>query len=428
VSRVPQLTVRLAVALLVTLIGAVSGCRHAGAPGAATTAPSRAARTDTPTLILLSLDGWRWDYHTKAPTPNLQRLMARGVRAERLIPVYPTKTFPNHYTIVTGLYPEHHGIVANTMREPGTSLRFALGDRDAVEDGRWWSGEPIWVTAVRQGRRTATLFWPGSEAPIGGVRPDEWIRYDGAISNAERVARILAWLDLPPATRPSFITGYFNDTDDAGHAEGPDSVAVRDAIVRLDETIGLLIAGLESRQLVDRVNLVVVSDHGMAEVSADRAIALSDYVDPSSVDVIDLDAHLGLNMRTASVDDVHRRLVRAHPRLHVYRRNETPAHWHYRGHPRIPAIVGVMDEGWTIVRERGNIARVLNDRGNHGFDPRVRSMHGIFVAAGPAFRHGVVVPAFENVHIYNALAAALRVSPAANDGDPSVARRLLAGS
>jgi predicted AlkP superfamily pyrophosphatase or phosphodiesterase len=382
--------------------------------------------TSASTLILLSFDGWRWDYHTRAPTPNLHRLMARGVRAERLIPIYPTKTFPNHYSIVTGLYPEHHGIVGNTMREPGTGLHFSLSNRDSVGDTRWWQGEPIWVTAARQGRRTATLFWPGSEAPIAGVRPDDWTPYSGSIPNHERIVRILRWLDLPPDRRPAFITGYFNDTDDAGHWFGPDSKDVREAIVELDATVGELMTAIEGRGLADRVNVAIVSDHGMAAAFPDRVIALADYVDLDQVEVVEADAHLSLNVRDGAVDAIVGRLARA-PHLRVYRRDDTPPAWRYRHHPRIADIVGVADEGWTIVRHRPTQPDiVVTDRGNHGFDPRLERMHGLFVAAGPAFRRGVVVPPFENVHLYNAFCAAIGLTPAKNDGDPAIAQKLLA--
>jgi predicted AlkP superfamily pyrophosphatase or phosphodiesterase len=380
-----------------------------------------------PTLILLSFDGWRWDYHTKASTPNLRRLMARGTTVERLIPVFPTKTFPNHYTIVTGLYPEHHGIVANNMREPATGLSFSLGDREAVEDARWWRGEPIWVTAQRQGQRAATMFWPGSEAPIGGVRPRYWKRFDATLPNEARVDQILAWLDLPDAERPTFIAGYFSDTDQAGHHAGPNSADVRAAIVALDRILGRLLDGLEARQLLDVVNVVVVSDHGMAEVRADRLIALDAYLDLDTVEIVDVGPNLGLVPLTVSADDVYRRLANAHPHLHVFRREETPAHWHYRDNPRIPPMVGVVDEGWEL------LPRLPRTRpgqpvtfGSHGYDPAVVSMHGIFVAAGPSFRRGATIASLESVHLYNALAAAIGLRPAPNDGDSEVARQLLA--
>lgn len=398
--------------LVLAILSAVSGCG-----------------TDRQTLILISFDGWRWDYHTKAPTPNLHSLMARGVHAERLIPAFPSKTFPNHYTIVTGLYPEHHGIVANSIYDPAMKAWFRLGDRAAVGDGRWWGGEPIWVGVQRHGQIAATLFWPGSEAEIGGVRPHFWKPYiaSSVPPNEASVDQILAWLDLPEGERPSFITGYFSDTDQAGHGKGPESPEIVQAIARLDAVLGRLLTGLDARGLTERVNIVIVSDHGMSETSSDRVIAVSDYVDLDTIEIVDINPTLSVIPKAGTtVDEVYRRLAGAHPHLHVYRKEETPAAWHYRDNPRIPPIVGVADDGWQVRR------RPLGERpspplvgGAHGYPPDVLDMSGLFVAAGPSFRRGVVVPPFENVHVYAMLAGALQVPPAPNDGDPAVARSVL---
>jgi predicted AlkP superfamily pyrophosphatase or phosphodiesterase len=385
-----------------------------------------ACRPTPPSLILISFDGWRWDYDQKAPAPNLKTLIARGVRAERLIPAFPSKTFPNHYSVVTGLYPAHHGIVANNIFDPESGLKFGLSDRQAVGDPRWWGGEPIWVTVERQGGRSATLFWPGSEAPIGGIRPHFWKLYDGKMTNDARVDQVLAWLDLPPAERPSFITCYFSDTDDAGHDDGPDSPALREAVTRLDGLLGRLLDGLQARGLGDRVNIVITSDHGMAATSQDRVIVIDDYLDASTVDIVDINPTIGIVPKTATADEVYARLEKAHPHLRVFRREQTPEHWRYRDNPRIPPIVGVADDGWVVLRQKAGQPRPeVRSGGAHGYDPRALSMHGLFVAAGPAFRRGVTVPPFENVHIYNALAAALGVKPARNDGDFLTANTLV---
>jgi predicted AlkP superfamily pyrophosphatase or phosphodiesterase len=383
-----------------------------------------------PTVILIGFDGWRWDYHTKAPAPNLRSLMARGVRAEGLIPSFPSKTFPNFYTIVTGLYPGHHGIVANTIKDPKTERRLSMSNRDEVGDPMWWGGEPIWVGVQRAMQAAASMFWVGSETPIHGMHPRFWKAYDEGVRGNERVDQVLAWLDLPVADRPTFITVYFEDPDTAGHDHGPDSPEVREAIMRTDAYLGRLLQGLDARGLEDRVNLVVVSDHGMAEVNNDRVVVLDDYISLDEVEVVDINPTLGLFPKPGREDAVYRALEKAHPRLRVYRRSQTPARWHYRDHPRIPPLVGVVDQGWQLLRRNTVVnilaRRVIGDRGSHGYDPaRSPAMRGLFVAAGPAFRRGVTVGPFENVHIYHALARMLGVAPASNDGNPAVARRLL---
>ena len=223
------------------------------------------SRDDTPILILISLDGWRWDYIDRQPAPNLKALAARGVRAKAMIPSFPVLTFPNHYTIVTGLYPEHHGVVGNSMRDPAMPERFSMS-AETARDARWWGGEPLWVTAIRQGRRAATMFWPGSEAAIGGVRPTYWMPYDNTLGNRERVAQAIAWVALPAAERPSFVSLYFEEVDTAGHDFGPDSPQLAAAVSHLDDALGELVAGVQRLGLDDRTSLVVVSDHGMTRL------------------------------------------------------------------------------------------------------------------------------------------------------------------
>ena len=388
----------------------------------------RLSAQDAPLLILVSFDGFRWDYLQKAPAPNLQALAARGVKAEGLVPSFPAKTFPNHYTIVTGLYPGRHGIVGNNIRDARTGRTFALSKAVEVRDPMWWGGEPIWVTAERAGIRTGTMFWPGSEAPILGVRPTHWRVYQQSLRGPARVDQVLAWLDLPASRRPGFFTLYFEDTDSAGHDAGPDSEDVRRAITRLDGHLGRLMRGLERRKLADRANIVVLSDHGMAATIPDRVLKLSDYISLSDVEIVDINPNLGVFPKAGREEAVYQALVKASPALRIYRRAQTPTAWHYRDHERIPPLVGVVDEGWALVRGTLTdrvVDAVVPARGAHGYDPSIDSMRGIFVAAGPAFRSGVTMPAFENVHIYNALAAALRITPANNDGDPMIAKRML---
>jgi predicted AlkP superfamily pyrophosphatase or phosphodiesterase len=382
------------------------------------------------TLLLISLDGWRWDYHTRSRVTNLRSLMARGVRAEGLIPSFPTKTFPNHYTLVTGLYPGHHGVVGNTMRDPRTGRVFAMTKREEVSEPMWWGGEPVWVSVQRAGGKAGAMFWPGSEAPIKGVRPTYWIPYRHEMPNDARVDRVLAWLDLPERERPSFLTLYFSDVDGAGHSFGPNSPELVRALETVDSAIGRLLRGLEQRRLMDRINIIVTADHGMAETSRQRVVFVDDLVPPADGEIVDLNPTLGVWPRPGREDAVYSKLVAAHPRLTVYRRGNTPEYWQYRDHERIPPIIGVADEGWSVMRRASvteafaaNLRRV---GGNHGYDPRLKSMQALFVAAGPAFRTNVVVPPFENVHVYALMCQVLGIEPAPNDGDAAVAASMLA--
>lgn len=380
-----------------------------------------------PLLLLVSFDGWRWDYDTRAPAPNVRALMSRGVRAEGLIPAYPSKTVPNHYSIATGLYPGHHGMIANIIRDPATGRLFERTNRAAVEDPMWWGGDPIWNTAQRAGLIAATMFWVGSEAPVGGMRPRYWREFDERVPGEKRVEQVLAWLDLPAPERPTFITLYFDLVDTMGHWYGPDSSQVRDAIVRTDAQFGSLIDGLRSRALLDTVNIVLVSDHGMASTTRAQTIVVDDYVPIGDIEIADINPTLGVTPRAGKQEQVFRALVNAHPHLRMYRREETPPHWHFRNQPRVPPIAGVADEGWVVLR-RSNIDEYWKrspNGGQHGYDPMVMSMRGIFAAAGPAFRQGTTVAAFENVHVYNALAMVLGVTPSMNDGDAGIARSLL---
>jgi predicted AlkP superfamily pyrophosphatase or phosphodiesterase len=382
-----------------------------------------------PTVLLVSFDGFRWDYVHRYPTSEIQRLLARGAHAEALIPPFPSKTFPSHYTAVTGLYPEHHGIVANTMYDPEFRARFSLADRAAVEDERWWGGEPIWVTGERQGRVTASLFWPGSEGSVKGVRPRYWARYDRAISPAAQVDRVIEWLDKPASERPVFIAVYFSDVDAAGHQDGPDSPAVRAAIERLDRALERLRHGLEQRGLADRINLILSSDHGMTEVSRDRQIILDDYLDLTTVDVVDWSPVLMLAARDSDHERVYRQLAGANPHLAVFRKADIPARLHFRDSRRITPIVGIASEGWTIA-SRAEAARRASEaapasRGAHGYDNAVPSMRGILIGAGPAFKRGAVIPPVENVHLYAMMCRILGLTPAPNDGSADALDALL---
>ncbi|MDZ7362397.1 MAG: ectonucleotide pyrophosphatase/phosphodiesterase [candidate division KSB1 bacterium] len=402
------------------IVSSLWGCFH----GSSQTAPR--SHDLKPTVILISLDGFRWDYLDRFEAPVMQRLAHEGVRAKAMIPVFPTKTFPNHYSIVTGLYPAHHGIVANTMYDPEFDARFRLSDREAVRDSRWWGGEPLWVTAEKHQQRSGILFWPGSEAAIMGIRPAYWKVYDNDFPNAARVDTVLSWLDLPAGRRPTFLTLYFSEIDDAGHRHDPISPEVGEAVRRLDSIVGRLVDGLEARGIFERVNLIILSDHGMAAVKPGQVIFLDDYLDLEKVRVVDWNPVLAVRPRTMSEDEIYQALAKAHPHLQVYRKAELPERLRYSQHRRIAPIIGIADEGWKISR-RGNQnpAEDFRVTGEHGYDNQLASMHAIFIARGPAFKTGAVVPPFQNIHLYHLICAILNLPPAPNDGNLDSVRVML---
>jgi predicted AlkP superfamily pyrophosphatase or phosphodiesterase len=387
---------------------------------------SRAAsgQPERPIVVLISVDGWRWDYLERFAPPAITRLARAGVTADALIPVFPSKTFPNHYTIVTGLYPGRHGIVSNNMVDSALPGRFTLGDWDVQQDTRWWGGEPLWVTAERQGQVAGTMFWPGSDVEIARDRPTFFEVYNHELANEARVDLVLVWLAQSDGARPTFLTMYFSDVDTAGHDFGPDAEETRKAALSVDAMIGRLVDGVDRLGLTPRVNYVLVSDHGMAALSRDRVIVLDDYVDLATVDMIDSSPIVGMTPRAGiSADAVYAALKDKHPALSIYTRSTLPEQFRLQNHPRLPEIIGIADDGWHITTRRRleeDARRGEFPAGTHGYDQRHRSMHGLFVASGQQFRSGLKVPAFENVHLYEMLCRVLGLKPAPNDGDAAV--------
>jgi predicted AlkP superfamily pyrophosphatase or phosphodiesterase len=382
-----------------------------------------------PTVILISLDGFRADYLDKFQPPLLNKLARTGVRARWLIPSFPSKTFPNHYTIATGLYPEHHGIVENNIYDFGTT--FSLGKREEVQNSRWWLGEPIWVTAEKQGQKVGAFFFPGTEAEIKGVRPTFWKTYDGKIPNSERVDTILSWLDLPTEKRPTFYTLYFSDVDDAGHAFSPDSKETADTVKKVDDDLNRLYEGLKKRKISKKVNLIIVSDHGMATVYQKNAVFLDDAFDFDKAErilwtgeIVQIFPKAGTE--TEIIANLKAKVVNAT----CWRKAEIPERFHYNEGTRIAPIVCSANEGWVLTNHKrfGEIKTredFLKPKGAHGYDNQLESMRALFVAHGKAFKKGKVFEPFENVQIYNLMCKILGLTPAKNDGNYETVKGML---
>ncbi len=381
-----------------------------------------------PTLILISLDGFRADYLDKYKPKTLLELASSGVRAKWLTPVFPTKTFTNHYSIATGLYPENHGIIENNIYDFG--VVFSLSNREEVQNSRWWLGEPIWVTAEKQGVRTAAFFFPGTEAEIKGKRPTFWKPYDASIPYEERVQTILKWLDLPAQERPQLLILYFDEPDTSGHRCGPESDCVADAIRRVDKQLGDLIDGLKERKIYKKVNLIIVSDHGMAEVQPKNLIFLDEYFDLKLAERI---LWTGEIIQIFPKDGQKKTIIEKLSSIknaNCWEKESIPDRFHYRASHRIAPIICLADEGWHMTskaRYEQQKDRFSSGKsfGAHGYDNSLASMRAIFIANGKAFKTNKVVEPFNSIDIYNIMTKVLGITPAKNDGNPKILRKVL---
>jgi predicted AlkP superfamily pyrophosphatase or phosphodiesterase len=374
-----------------------------------------------PTVILISLDGFRYDYIDKFKPENLNKLASEGVRAKWMIPSFPTKTFPNHYTIATGLYPAHHGIVDNNVYDFDTV--FMIHDRERVQEQRWWLGEPIWVTAQKQGQVAASYFFVGSEAPVAGIHPHYWRAYNGKVPPEMRVDGVLGWLDLPADKRPTMISMYFSDTDDTGHEFSPDSEEIKYAVWNVDRYIGRLVSGLKSRGIEDKVNIIIVSDHGMAPVDIRKAAFFDDYFDLNLADRILYTHEINqIFPKPGKLDEIYTKLKKM-PYVTCWKKSEIPARLHYSDGPRVAPIVCTTEIGHiaTSHKRYEDFMKDVDDperpRGGHGHDNKYKEMMATFIARGPAFKIGYVAEPFENIEVYNVMCRILGLVPAKNDGN-----------
>jgi endoglucanase len=377
-----------------------------------------------PYVVVVSLDAFRWDYLAKYRPASIERLAARGIAARALIPPFPSKTFPSHYSIATGLYPGHHGIPSNTFYDPAIDHWFRVKDSSTVRDGRWYGGVPIWVAAQREGVRSSIYFWPGSEGIVAGERPSYWASYRSSVPDSQRVDESVARLRLPADERPHLLMIYLTDVDDTTHRYGPDTPHTATAVASLDRTLDRLLDSLHALPQRDSVNVVVLSDHGMFDSAQERMLPLRPVLAAAGVDTTRV--LMGDNGPVMSLwfggDTLlaRRTLVALGAHLEharAYARGATPARWHLDGSARAGEVIVVADLGYVLAKSAGD--RLL-DRGNHGWDPEHAAMHGIFVAAGPQIRAAGVVPAFESVNVYPFLAALLRLEHAPKvDGRPA---------
>jgi alkaline phosphatase D len=396
-------------------------------PPAGTGSPATVAQSGRPYVVMLSFDGFRWDYPEKWALPAFAGMARDGARAERMIPTFPTKTFPNHYSIISGMYAGHHGLVGNDMYDPVRRTRYAISDTSATADSRWYGGEPIWVTAEKQGVKAATYFWPVSDAEIGGVRPSYWHPYDGKVADSTRVDGILDWLRFPPAERPHLVLGYLSDVDDAAHRYGPEAPETHAAAQTVDAMLARLRAGIARLPIADSVTVIVVSDHGLTQT--DSVEYLADYAplgDTVAVIAASTYASLFYDGDRAKTDRAYAALQRL-PHAHVWRRAEIPSRLHMDDNPRAGDLYVLMDPPFVIDRVRRTRPEGWRPAmGNHGYDNNVGDMHAVFFAAGPAVVPGSRLGRMENVNVYPFIAHVLGLTPAPGiDGTLEATRPIL---
>ena len=397
------------------LVAALAVASCAGAP--ASTAPvtqspvvsAVATQADRPDpVILISIDGFRPDYLGRGATPVMDGLVAGGAFGP-MRPSFPSVTFPNHYTLVTGLHPDHHGVVGNRF----TDAELGVFTMASKESGFWDQAEPIWVSAEKAGVRTGTMFWPGSEVEIHGVRPSRWEPFDQSMSGDARVDRILSWLDLPADQRPRFETLYFDIVDSAGHRHGPDAAETRAAVASVDASIGRLVEGLKARGLYDRTLLVLVSDHGMAATSPDRVVWIDDIIDPAALQIGYGGAVLTADPAPGREAEVQQKLVGRHPHMECWNKADVPARLVYGSNPRVARIVCLVETGWlTATRDRP----VTRPGGAHGYDNQAPEMQALFIAHGPGVIPGRRLTDLDSVDVQPFLARVLGVTAPQGDG------------
>ncbi len=379
-----------------------------------------------PYIILISADGFRYDYIDKYNAVNLKRLSSSGVRAASMIPSFPSVTFPNHYTIATGMYPSHHGLVYNQYFDQKRGETYNMADRKAVEDGTWYGGVPIWVLAEQHKMLSASYHFVGTEAPIQGILPTYWYKFKDGIDIDRRINTVVNWLKLPADQRPHMISFYMSNTDHNGHEYGPETPQTKEAVAFVDGAIGKLQEAIAPLGLP--VNFIFVADHGMTTVDTTYRMDATPYIDTAKFiwkgggTSLHIYAKKG---KGGNIDSLVRNLRANGKEWDVYLKDSIPARWNY----------SVLDDKFGhigdvfVVPHFPKVMSMANRRispGAHGFDPAIKEMHASFYAWGPAFKSGLQIPSFENIHIYPLIAQILGLTYSHTiDGNLEVLRTIL---
>ncbi|KAK2113802.1 Ectonucleotide pyrophosphatase/phosphodiesterase member 5 [Saguinus oedipus] len=336
--------------------------------------------------------------------------MKYGVHVKQVTNVFITKTYPNHYTLVTGLFAENHGIVANDMFDPIWNKSFSLDHMNIYDSKFWEEATPIWITNQRAGHTSGAAMWPGTDVKIHRSFPTHYMPYNESVSFEDRVAKIIEWFTSKEPINLGLL--YWEDPDNMGHHLGPDSPLMGPVIADIDNKLGYLIQMLRKAKLWNSLNLIITSDHGMTQGSEERVIELDQYVDKDHYTLIDQSPVAAILPKEGKLDEVYEALTHAHPNLTVYKKEEIPERWHYKYNSRIQPIIAVADEGWHILQNKSDDFLL----GNHGYDNALAEMHPIFLAHGPAFRKNFSKEAMNSTDLYPLLCHLLNITAMPHNG------------
>ena len=376
--------------------------------------PDKNSSNEQPYVVMLSMDGFRWDYPEKANTPNLDDIEKTGVRAEASIPCFPTKTFPNHYSMATGLYPDNHGIVLNNFYAPDIDKYYFISNIEAVTDPEFYFGEPVWVTAEKQGVKSASYFWVGSEAPHDSIFPSYHYAYNGSVPFEDRIDGVIEWLSLPEDERPHLVLWYIQEPDSKGHDVGPDHQEIFSMIEYLDSLVGVFNQKVAELPIADKINVIITSDHGMGQISENKTVCLSDLIEKDWCEHIDGGNPVySIDAKDEYYDTIYN-ILSATENISVWKKNEIPERLHYGFGDRVKDFVVVADSSWSLLRSSKKRAY---SGGAHGYDNQNKDMHAIFYAYGPAFKNGYKHHSINNIDLYPLICKILNIEPAEIDGD-----------
>lgn len=370
-------------------------------------------------VVVLSLDGFRHDYQTMAETPALDAMDREGLSG-RFRPCFPSLTFPNHYSMTTGLHPNNHGLVGNQFwDEQGREYR--LGNRKAVEDPTFYHGEPLWNTARRHGLRSASFYWVGSETPIGGYQPDQWKRYDSRVPYRDRADSVLSWLSQPEEIRPRLIMWYLEEPDHTGHHHSPEAEETALMIQQVDSVVGYFRERLAQLEIAPRVDFILVSDHGMMRF--DRVVNIADHLAPEDIAHIAAGPFTHIYPAPGRTDSVLAKLSTVEG-IRAMRRSEVPERLHYGSSTRIGEVVVLAEPHVTILYSPSGPPQGVLAAG-HGYDNAFEDMLALFKAVGPSFQPGRHIDEpIPNITLYPLVCHLLGIEPAPHDASDELARAL----